>query len=57
MSPVIRAFAQFTQPVLLISSSFHAGLTVPWVLLANAMTYALVGLAVDKLRQEFRPTR
>jgi hypothetical protein len=44
-------FARLTCPILLIGSYFHFGISIYWVLLANAATYALVGLMVEALRQ------
>ena len=46
----ILALARFTCPVVLASSYFHFGLRFYWVLLANAATYAVVGLIVETLR-------
>jgi FtsH-binding integral membrane protein len=43
--------AAFTQPVALLSIYFHFGMRFYWVMLANAATYALVGLMVESLRR------
>jgi hypothetical protein len=40
-----------TQPVVFIGSYFHFGMSFYLVILANAATYALVGLVVETLRQ------
>jgi hypothetical protein len=40
-----------TQPVVLVGSYFHFGMSFYLVILANATTYALVGLIVETLRQ------
>ena len=49
--PVVWNLALLTQPIMLASFRFHFGIGVYWVLLANAATYALVGLIVETLRQ------
>ena len=49
--PVVWNLAHFTQPIMLASFRFHFGIGVYWVLFANAVTYALVGLMVETLRQ------
>ena len=41
---------EFTCPVVFVSSYFNFPLGVYWAFLANAATYALVGLIVDTLR-------
>jgi hypothetical protein len=41
-----------TQPFVLVSFYFHFPLSVYWVIVANAATYALVGLIVETLRQK-----
>jgi hypothetical protein len=46
----ILTLARFTCPVVFAGSYFHFGLRFYWVLLANAATYALVGLIVETLR-------
>jgi len=42
----VWTLARLTQPVLFASFYFHFGLYFYWVLLANAATYALVGLMI-----------
>jgi hypothetical protein len=49
---VVRTLAGLTQPIVLVGSHFHFGLHFYWVLLANAATYALIGLIVETLRQQ-----
>lgn len=48
-------FARLTCPVLF--ASFHFPLSVYWVLLANAATYAVVGLIIESLRQQLNQVR
>ena len=47
--------ARFTQPIVFVGAYFHFGIRFYWVLLANAFTYALVGLIVESLRQKLDP--
>ncbi len=48
--PVVR-LVEFTCPVVFASIHFHFALGLYWSLLANAATYALVGLIVETLRR------
>jgi len=48
--PVVYNLARFTQPVAAASLYFHFGVRFYWVLLANAATYALIGLIIESLR-------
>jgi hypothetical protein len=52
---LLYALARFTQPIVAIGTYFHFGIRLYWVLLANAATYALVGLIVESLRQKPEP--
>ena len=52
--PIVWALVRLTCPVVLASFYFHFGLYFYWVLLANAATYAFVGLIVEGLRRRFR---
>jgi hypothetical protein len=45
---------EFTCPVVAASFYFHFGVSLYWSLLANAATYALVGLIVETLRRQLR---
>jgi hypothetical protein len=38
----------------MVGAYFHHGVSVYWVLLANAATYALIGLIVEGLRSQMR---
>jgi hypothetical protein len=46
--------ARLTCPVVSASSYFHFPLSVYWAILANAATYALVGLTVEGLLLQLR---
>jgi hypothetical protein len=47
--------ARVTQPIVAVGTYFHFGIRLYWVLLANAATYALVGLMAESLRQKRSP--
>lgn len=53
INPIVLALARATCPVVLLHFSLH----FYWVLLANAATYALVGLMVETLRQQLHPAK
>jgi hypothetical protein len=46
--------ARLTCPVVFASFYFHFPLSVYWAILANAATYALVGLTVETLRRQLK---
>lgn len=48
----ILTLVEFTCPVVFFSLHFHFGVSLYWSLLANACTYALIGLIVKTLRQQ-----
>jgi len=50
--PRVYTLARFTQPIALASLYFHFGIRFYWVLLANAATYALIGLMVESARRK-----
>ena len=54
--PLVWALACFTCPV--VFASLHLGIVVPiyWALLANAATYAVLGLAVETFRKQAHQT-
>ena len=52
IEPIVWTLAGLTQPVVLVGFLFHFGLHFYWVLLANAATYALVGVIVEILRRQ-----
>ena len=51
------ALASWTCPIALASFHFHFGVTYYWAILANAVTYALVGLLVEATRWQVRHSR
>lgn len=51
VEPIVHTRLWLTQPVVLIGSHFHFGMSFYLVILANATTYALIGLIVETLRQ------
>jgi hypothetical protein len=50
IEPLVYTLGSLTQPVVLIGSHFRFGMSFYLVILANAATYALVGLIVETLR-------
>ena len=52
IEPIVYTLGWLTQPVVLIGSYFHFGMSFYLVILANAATYALVGLIVETLRRQ-----
>jgi len=51
IEPLVYILGSLTQPVVILGSYFHFGISFYVVILANAATYALVGLIVETLRQ------
>ena len=51
IEPIVYSLGSLTRPVVLIGSYFHFGMSFYLVILANAATYALVGLMAEVLRQ------
>jgi hypothetical protein len=50
--PIVWNLALLTQPIVLASFRFHFGIGVYWVLLANAITYGLIGLIAETVRHK-----
>jgi hypothetical protein len=50
--PIVFNLALVTQPIALASFRFHFGVGLDWVLLANALTYAFLGLMVETVRRK-----
>ena len=50
IEPIVYTLGSLTQPVVLIGSYFHFGMSFYLVILTNAVTYALVGLILETLR-------
>jgi hypothetical protein len=52
ISPIVNILARITCPI--ATAGAHFAISVYWVLIANAATYALVGVIVETLRQKLR---
>ena len=50
--PIVWTLVRSTCPIAFASFYFHFPVSLYWVLLANAATYALIGLIVEALRQQ-----
>jgi hypothetical protein len=53
----IWTLVRITCPVVSASFYFHFPIGVYWSLLANAATYALIGLIAETLRQRLNPAK
>ncbi len=53
----ILTLAELSCPVVFASLHFHFGVSLYWSLLANASTYALIGLIVKTLRQRLNQAK
>jgi hypothetical protein len=51
--PMVWTLIDVSCPIAFASFHFHFGIKLYWVLLANAATYGLTGLAVESLRQQW----
>jgi len=51
---IVWTLVDISCPIAFASFHFHFGVQLYWVLLANAATYALLGVTVESLRQQFR---
>ena len=54
VDPIVKTLARLTCPVGIAASYFHFPISLYWVLIVNAATYAIVGLMVEMLRQKVR---
>jgi hypothetical protein len=52
--PIVWTLALLTQPIALASVHYRFGVTVNWVILANALTYGLIGLLAEAMRRKLR---
>jgi len=50
--PIVWNLALWSQPIVLAGFRLHFGMGLYWVLLANALTYGLIGLIVETVRQK-----
>jgi hypothetical protein len=49
LQPIVLILVRLTCPIAFVSSYFHLPIGIYWALLANAITYALVGLFMERL--------
>jgi hypothetical protein len=54
---IVGSLAGLSCPIALASLYLHFGVTYYWALLANAVTYALVGLMVEIMRRQLQPAK
>ena len=52
--PILWNMALLTQPVVLVGFRFHFSIGVYSAFLANTVTYALIGLIAETMRQKLR---
>ena len=52
ISPIVNTLARITCPI--AAAGAHFPISVYWALIANAATYALIGVLVETLRQKLR---
>jgi hypothetical protein len=52
-APFVWTLVRFSCPVVMVGIYLHLGVSLFWVLVANAATYALIGLLIERLH---RPT-
>ena len=50
----ILPLVQLTCPIVFASSYFHFGVSLYWSLVANAVTYSLIGLLVESSRHRLK---
>jgi hypothetical protein len=55
IEPVVSTLARLTCPIAIAGS--HFPISLYWVLVANVVTYALVGAAVEILRRQLNHSR
>lgn len=53
--PIVSFFARLTCPIAILGS--HFAISLHWVLVANFVTYALVGVAVETLRRQLNHSK
>jgi hypothetical protein len=53
----ILTLVEFTCPVVFASLHFHFGVSLYWSLLANASTYAWIGLIVETMRRRLNQAK
>ena len=55
--PLVWLLIRITCPIVFVGTYFHFGIGIYWVLLANAATYALVGLIFEAVLGKLRRAR
>lgn len=55
IGPFVYALAGVTQPIVLLIHQF--AVSFYWVLLLNAVTYALIGLVLETLRRQLKDSK
>ena len=55
IEPMVYTLARLTQPIVLLLE--HSAVSLYWVLVANTVTYALLGLLVETLRRQFNHSK
>ncbi len=53
--PIVWTLVRLSCPIVFASVHFHFGVSLYWCLVANAATYALVGLLLETIRQQLHP--
>ena len=53
----IMALVELTCPIVFVGMHFTFGISLSWSLVANAATYAMLGLIVESMRQRPRQAR
>jgi hypothetical protein len=52
--PIVWTLALLTQPIAFASVHYRFGVSVNWVIFANALTYGLIGLLAEAMRRKLR---
>jgi hypothetical protein len=55
IDPIVSFLARLTCPIGILGS--HFAISLSWVLVANLVTYALIGVAVETLRRQLNHPR
>ena len=55
IEPMVYTLARLTQPIALLVQ--HSAVSLYWVLVANTVTYALLGLMVETLRRQLNHSK
>lgn len=52
--PILWVLVQITLPIASASAHYHFAVKLYWAIVANAVTYAIVGAMVEGVRQQLR---